>query len=209
MSELLKARVGRQLRGDGDDVVPWAGRQADIVTQPFGKYYQAALAGYIFGAMTPDGGVAPGTDLTSTTPPVSLYNPNGSGVNLVLLKARLAYVSGTLGAGEMVWVANTSLSAAATTGTDLTVVNHKLGQGAGVGKPFHTATIPAAGTITRVAFSLDASLASTAGVNLLQEDDVDGAIIIQPGATISLVADAAAGSTPRVAISLLWAEVPA
>lgn len=194
---------------DGNDHAVLVSVKRALVVMPYGKYYEATKRGILFHASTPDGGVAPGTDLTSTTPPVSLYNPNGSGVDLVIVKARLAYVSGTLGAGDMYWVANTNPAAAATTGTALTIVNGKLGSGAGQAKPLHTATIPAAGTLARVFGSLDASLATTAGMfHGVLEDDVDGALIASPGCTISLLADAATGSTPLVAISLTWIEVP-
>ena len=111
----MKARVGRQRAGDGADVLPWAGIQADLITQPFGKYYQAAIQGYLFHGITVDAGFIPGTDAVSTTQGLSLYNPNGSGVNLVILNCRLARVTGQPGLGELLWTVNTNPASAATT----------------------------------------------------------------------------------------------
>lgn len=179
-----------------------------LVVSPFGGLYDSSLFGRIFHGTTAATGVAPGTAI-GTTAAFSLYNPAGNDVDLVVLMARLGYVSGTLGAGFVAWVANTNPAAAAVTGTAITAVNAKLGGGlAAKGKPLTTATLPAAPTLTRVAFNLQASLASTAVAPWVAEDNVDGAIVISPGCTISLEATAAAGTSPLVVYSVTWAEVP-
>ena len=181
----------------------------DLMSGTYGKYYDAVKLGDVFSVTTPDEGVAPGTDQSSTTAGFSIFNPGASGKDVVILNARLAYVSGTLGAGEIYWMANTNPAAAVPTGTAQSPVNCYLGGGrASVARPLTTVTLPAAATRVRVFGALDASLATTAGIGeRVLEDQVDGAIIVSPGTTISIMADAAAGTTPLVAISVTYAEV--
>ena len=186
------------------------GRGGDLLVNILPPMYWATKAGRVYHASTPDGGVAPGTDITSTTAPVCLYNPIGSGVDLVVVNARVAYVSGTLGAGDIYWVANVNSAAAAVTGTALTVVRGYIeATGGAIGRPFHTATLPAAGTLMRVFGSIDATLASTVGMGTyVLEDNPEGTIVVPPGTSVSLLADAAAGATPLLAYSFTWIEVP-
>lgn len=206
----MKAKVGRQLAGDGADVLPWAGRQADLVTQPFGKYYQAAIQGYVFNGVTVDAGFIPGTDAVSTGQGLSLYNPNGSGINIVILNARVAYVTGTMGAGELLWTANTNPASAATTGTAGHITNAKISGGTGTKASFLSAsTVPEAPTLIRVYCSLTALLATSLPGLYTLVDEVDGAIIVPPGCRVGLAADAVGGASPVLAGSICWAEVPA
>lgn len=181
-------------------------RLAALATNISAKYYLDAKAGRIFHASTAVTGVAPGTAI-GTTAAFSLYNPVGSGVDLVILEASMGYVSGTLGAGVIDYVANIDPSAAATTGTAITKVNAYLGGTASAARAFTTATIPAP-TVVRPFASLTASLASTAVAPFQIIDIVDGQIIVSPGCTISLHGTAAAGSTPLVVFGMTWCEEP-
>lgn len=206
----MKARVGRQLRSDGDDVLPWAGRQAALVTQPFGKYYEAALQGYLFHGITVDAGFIPGTDAVSTTQGLSLYNPNGSGVNLVILTLRLSMVTGQPGLGELLWTVNTNPASNATTGTAGHITNAKISGGGATKASFLSAsTVPEAPTLLRVAMEFQANDFVEAVTNGVYVDEVDGSIIIPPGCRAGLASDAVSGSSPVLSASMLWAEVPA
>ena len=202
-----QVRVGVQRAPDGDLRVARAGRDLDtIVSNLHGRFYEQAKRGGVFTGQTAATGVAPGTAI-GTTAAFSLFNPAGSGVDLVVLKATMGYVSGTLGAGFISYVANIDPAAAATTGTAITPVNALLGGGKGLGKPFTTATIPAP-SVVRPFCSLGASLASTAVQPWQISDDVDGAIVVAPGCTISLHGTAAAGTSPLVVFGMTWEEVP-
>lgn len=173
-----------------------------------GDYYDAARRGGVFVAGTAASGVAPGTSI-GTTAAFSLYNPVGSGVNLVILRATLGYVSGTLGAGVIHYVANNNPGAAATTGTAITTVNCLMGGAVSQGRAFTTSTLPTTPTVMRPFVSLQASLASTAVSPWQVMEDVRGEFIITPGCTLSLEGTTAAGSTPLVVLGLTWEEVPA
>lgn len=202
--------------------VPGIGAVAAGATVPLavGKYnelmmgalvprrFEATQRSMVYSGCTAATGVAPGTTIAGTTMAFSLYNPLNSGYLLVPLRASIGYVSGTLGAGTVYWLANTNTAAAATTGTAITVSNARLGMAAdNIGKLFTTATVPANPTALRPAFILDASLASTVSRPVIATDDLDGEFIVDQGATLSLHATAAAGSTPLVVFGITWLEI--
>lgn len=164
-----------------------------------------AKAGRLYMGQTAVTGVAPGTAI-GTTAAFALYNPLSSGKNLIVHKASLAYVSGTLGIGQVDWVGHLTSSQAAFTGTAIPVVNGKVGAPAGVGKPFTTATVPASGTPFRPAFNLPPILATSVVVPWIILDEVAGAIVIEPGIGVSLQATAGAGTSPLVIYGCVWEE---
>lgn len=206
----LVGRVGPAVLGDGVDAPFRQGRLGEImasVLRP--KYAELMERGQIFLGGTAATGVAPGTAI-GTTSPFSLHNPYASGKLLVPLVATCGYVSGTLGAGLVHVVMNQgrttgSLSA----GTAITTKCARLGNGtAATGLLYTTATLPEAPTLLRPLFSLTALLASTAVAPYILKEEFEGELGVEPGATMSFEATAAAGSTPLVCYGLAWAEVP-
>jgi len=126
-----------------------------------------------------------------------------------VLRAAMAYLSGTLGAGPIVYAANVNPAAAAVTGTAIVPTNALLGsQLQAVGAPKTTATLPATPTILRPFASLGASLATTAVQPWQIVEDVDGEFEIGPGAALSLMGACAAGTSPLVLFGMTWEEVP-
>lgn len=176
------------------------------VYEAFPDFYALARAGQVFHAVTAASGVAPGTAI-GTTAAFTLYNPVGSGVNMVVLQGLMSYVSGTLGAGMVEWVANVNPAAAAVTGTAIVPVNALLGGAASNTRAFTTATLPASPTAIRPFCALQASLATTAVAPWQIVDNVLGAIIVTPGCAVSLEGTAAAGTSPLVVFAAAWAEV--
>lgn len=207
-------RIGRYTAAqvDGTDKKAVLGRFGDVLTQLYGQYYEVTKSKLLWHAQVTDAGVAPGTDSVSTTQAVSVYNPAGSGFDVVILVARLCYHSGTLGAGEMLWTKNTNPLGAAVSGTAMSVSNGYLGDVTPPGGVLflQAATVPAAPTLMRVMCSLDATLATTASIGAqVVLDEVGGAIIVPAGMSVNLAADAAAGSTPLVSISISALILPA
>lgn len=164
-----------------------------------------ALEGRLYMAHTAVTGVAPGTSV-GTTAAFAIYNPQNSGKNLIVHKASMSYVSGTLGIGQVDWVAHLTPSQAAFSGTAITIVNGKVGAPAGVAKPYTTATVPASGQVFRLAFNLPPMLATTVLTPWRIDDEVDGAIVIEPGIGVSLQATAGAGTSPLVLYGIVWEE---
>lgn len=180
-----------------------------MTTQPVADaqpaYAAAALEGSVFHAETAVTGVAPGTAI-GTTAPFALHNPVGSGVNLILLEASMAYVSGTLGAGQVNYVVNLDPTAAVPTGTAIVARNAKLGGAASAARPLTTATLPASPSLLKPFCSLGASLATTAVQPWQIKDRIDGSIVVPPGYTVSLEGTATAGTSPLVTFGMTWQE---
>jgi hypothetical protein len=165
-------------------------------------------SGKTFVASTAVAGVAPGTAL-STTPPMALYNPTLSTVRLAIQQVSIGYVSGTLGAGTILYAKHGAQAADPTTGAELTPVCTLVGKADdAVAKAFQGSTISGTPTILRAAFGLGASLASTAVNPWQAKDEVNGEFIILPGYVFVVQGLTAAGSTPLVLISVTWTELP-
>jgi hypothetical protein len=202
----IENAVGPQIAADGTFPKSRATRDASSGVQDTHGHFQEAVGrGNVYTAVTGVAGVAPGTVL-STTPPFTLSNPLGSGVNLVVLVAEFLFISGTIGAGTVYYgVNNAPGQAAPTGGTALTPINNIVGNtGAGKGKAAQGATIPANMTPFAPAFVF---LGTVAGSGVIK-DLVDGAIVIAPGNYLSLQGVMAAGSSPLAGFSVTWEEVP-
>ena len=171
-----------------------------------GMYAEPAARGQVFVACTAVAGVAPGTAL-STTPPMILWNPPGSGVNLVIMKTALGYVSGTLGAGTMVY-AQYPQTTTPTTGTVLAPVSTLLGSKAGYGQAFQGSTLAGTPTIVRSAYVIGAFLASSVVQPIESVDFVDGEIVVPPGNAFVMQEVGAAGTSPLTLLTVVWGEEP-
>ena len=202
--------VGPQTLADGNTGEGRIGRTGeDVVSELHGKFYEQAKRGNVYSGVTAVSGVAPGTAI-GTTAAFALYNPLNSGFDLVILRASMSYLSGTLGIGFVNWIMHTAAvqAGAAVTGTAISVVRANGQNGVGVGKPLTTATV-VAGVLTRLFGNLPPMLASSVLTPWRLDDDVDGALVVPPGAAVSLQATAAAGTSPLVIFDCLWEEVPA
>lgn len=207
---LIEGKVGPQVLTDGASPVLRAGRDGALVTQAGHAVYQeAVLRGRCFAASVGAAGVDHGAAL-GTTPPFTLYNPLASGVNLVVLTSMMGYISGTLGAGVVVYAVNTAPGAVPPTGgTELTPGNLLLGKPRGIGKAYTGATVPATATIFYAAFNLMPVLATSAVSPWRAQDHVDGMIVVGEGCCLSLQGIAgAAGTAPKVVLGMTWEEVP-
>jgi hypothetical protein len=205
---LLEGRIGEKSSAEGAQETIRLSRLTEVVlTQAHGKYYEAARLGKLFVACTAAAGVAPGTAL-STTPPLTLYNPSNSGKLLVPIKGAVGYVSGTLGAGTVVYGVNpTTSQAAPSSGTELTPQCTLIGAPRGIGKAFQGATLAAAPTLYRPLAILTALAAANDNGAFAVVDDLDGELALLPGACMSLQGIAAAGTSPLVLLALVWEEV--
>lgn len=170
---------------------------------------EQAQRGLIYAAAIPPGtGQAPGTAI-GTTACFTLANPSGSGINLVLLKLMVGYISGTLGAGVLALLAHNATIpiTAPSGGTAITPTNMNLGSSAtsGANCRFNN-TVPASGLMIRAIAGLGASLASTAVAPWQVLDNVDGEVVVAPGTAVSVQGIAAAGSSPLITVAAIWAE---
>jgi len=138
------------------------------------------------------------------TPPLALWNPTGSKHRIIVVDAELGFISGTIGAGTVVW-ASIAQPSAPTGGSDITaqIVPAIVGSSAvanfltpaGI-KAFQGSTIAGTPAIIKPAFVLEATPIKT------QKDEVEGALSLLPGQLLCLQGIAAAGSSPLVLLSV-------
>lgn len=205
----LVGRVGEQsLLADGSEVPPALGSAAQLLVSILSaKYRHAVEKGRVFSACVAKAGVAPGLDI-DTTATFSLWNPANSGRRLVLLRASIAYISGTLGAGAVLHCGQFT-GAAPSSGTAITPKNALIGSAAvSVAEARAGSTLAAAASLLRPFASLTALLASTAVAPYTLVDDLDGEFVVDEGAAYVIDSVTAAGSTPLIIAGALWEEVP-
>lgn len=207
----IKGLVGNKKDGvgDGASIVPRLGKTGELIaTEAHGHYYEGASRGVKFVVNTAVAGVAPGTAL-STTPPLTLWNPPASGLFVVINKLIVSYISGTLGAGQIL-LAQTAQITTPTGGTTLQPVSAMVGNliksrtGA-----FQGSTLTFAPTLVRstgIVLSAFNGSASQPQPPLL--DDLGGEIVIAPGMCVCLQGQAAAGTSPLVMLGFSFEEVP-
>lgn len=151
-------------------------------------------------------GIALSAAFATTYTGIVLYNPNGSGVNLVLEEIGLAEIiaqTSALAFGIMVGQSTTAFSGV----TALTPRSNNVGSGVNpVGLVASAATLPVAPTLQKILGSL--------GTGAVTVDDVQGSnfqlrggILLAPGAFAALYASAASVAASLIA-SVEWEEVP-
>jgi hypothetical protein len=201
------------------------GTGEQIVSDAHGRFYEAAVRGTLFSTGMTVTSISNVTFTTATvdataTPIVGVWNPLGSGKNLVILQARIQIVNTALqttGQGGFVWLTGTGESAIS---TGLTPLNRlTLTASGSIAKGFANTALTgkSASLSIREASGLaggpmnNTSFLQTAvgalSPNVVAIENIDGAIIVPPGGVLSLQCT----TTPiaiSAASSLLWEEVP-
>jgi hypothetical protein len=148
-------------------------------------------------------GQATSTGLSTTQTGFTLSNPAGSGKSLVILQANIACTTAPAAAATIVWAANVNpVAAAVTQTTPLTVRPAKLGNTAtGAGLAASAVTLPAAPVVVR---AIGGPVATGSVSAPYFRDDVNGALVVQPGCAVSINSLTTAISA---VISVVWKEV--
>jgi hypothetical protein len=206
---IIEGKVGPQPSADGVLGPARIGRTGElIVGSAHGDFYEAVARQGVFSICNAVAGVAPGTAL-STTPPIALWNPPGSGVNLALVKAVMSYISGTFGAGSVAFALVAQQATQPTGGTALTAQSNLIGSTkTPLGKGFTGSTLAATPTILRPFASFGPYLATTVLQERTCETINDGAIVIAPGGVLCMQGIATAGTTPLALFGMVWEEIP-
>lgn len=200
----LTASVGERFLSSGVQTSLRLGKNAELITgDAHGKYYESALNRRLFHSY---GAPATLTAVNTTYTGHLLWNPVGSGVNLVLSEVDLA-VSVT--SATMTGIALAS-AAQATTPTSTTVIERQgnmfLGGAAGAVLAYKAATLTAAGTAFKLLMHNTAAIATT-GVDRINIDLGDG-VIVPPGYWVALAALGAASASAAVGSTFTYAEIP-
>jgi len=178
-----------------------------IASELHGRYYEQAYRRNIFSAGN-QAAVATVALGTTTYTGLSLANPIGSTVNLVLLKGSYVNSVAVPSAGYLGIETGYNSSTNVTHTAAATVYNHFIGVGsAGAGLVDTSSTLPTA-PVHRMSVAGLGTLANTGyGVTQPNIIDFEGSIILPPGAYISWYTSAT--NTAAWFFTWMWEEVPA
>lgn len=210
---LLQNIVGQPSAGASNALLNGrAGQLGDsIVSELHGRYYETNYRGNLFAlsvstaaAVTAYAGGAAGT------PMIGLFNPTGSGKNLVILKASFANVATASAAGTVtfgLYFGATATITQATTTTPWSMSTQL--QSGSVATGFRNVALTSGSAASNVIALGSYYWASAAGAAVVSGGPVDleGSVIIPPGSYIALGGSAALTGATWIG-SLMWEEVP-
>jgi hypothetical protein len=179
------------------------------------KYYEQTMRGNAFVYSQAAAGVALAAPSVNSVP--MIWNPSGSGKNLVLLKVAVGYVSTTWVAGMLEYCVLTGAGSQIGTGAPVVSLTQVAGVNLLVGSGNASVMRFAPATVTLIAaptFLCTAGLSTVHGTATsdaspyLMQDLIDGAIIIPPGVAFFVTANAAVAGVASVAIYGLEIPIP-
>jgi hypothetical protein len=207
-----EGKVGPVTVGDGSPKELRLGRTAEMMTaDAHARYQEAVVRGNVYSLTVNAGAVTAFTGGAGGTPLISIYNPVGSGKNLVLLCASVtarvaASAAGTVGFN--IWGG----VSAANTGTLTSPTNmFTLQTGGSVAKgssnaaTTSTTAISGNGPLLNIGWYYWATAAAATTATVAY--DIAGLIVCAPGNLVALGGTAALTSATYDA-SLIWEEVP-
>jgi hypothetical protein len=202
----VEGKAGQAIVQDGGDSDIRLTRYAGAATcDSNARYWDAVTRGNVFVAEL-QAAATFGTALTATAVTLTLFNPAGSGKNLVLIEGSASLVTITA-AGQVVYAVNDTPGQAAPTVTTALAnfpKNALIGGGSSsVASVFTAATLPAAPRAYRVLFSV-AATAATGLSPVMLIDPIDGKLTLMPGMMVTLQGITIAGSG---LLGLMWEEV--
>ena len=216
----VQVLTGQQNNPDSSVIVQRGGKQGDgIVSELHGKYYEQAYRGNLFildsGAITLASTYTTASAAGTAKLICGIFNPTGSGKNVVVLGAMTCLISGT-STGEFVYNAQTfpagvSVTVTASGGTIRSSVINTIAVGsASVCTPQNAVVITRSDAATTALTQIGtcggtAAIAAGAGIYSVY-DDVAGKIIIPPG-TVFGISQIGAGTGAAYG-TLYWEEVP-
>jgi len=199
-----QTEVGRRRTNNGTNPNLRSSDFAELVVLDGGsKYKEMAIKGDSFiGANLGGTPVTTQAGLSATTPALTLYNPVGSGVYLVLNTVCVNITTSPAAATGLMLAYNATNATAPASTTDATITPMIIGESNySKGKCYRVATLAAAPVAFRFIGGTTGA-AAIGGVQII--DHVDGEVIIPPGVAVSLQASSA---TVLVA-SFSWEETP-
>lgn len=216
MSLKLAGLVGPVVTSDGTCPAVRQGRSGELViTQLHGSLYETAKRGNLFIVSTPAAGVTVPI-YTNAVQQFVIYNPISSGVDLVISRVWMGYVSGTNVAGHYCYAASVN-QGTPTTATQALVQSSKFGAnpststGAGNKGLYYSPATPTtalvAGNYLRaMGISQVVQAATATNQPWVIFDECEGGIIVPPLGIFVVAANVAAASVS--VISALVEEVP-
>lgn len=204
---LAQINVGVQKSTDGSTIVQRAGQQGDaIVSELHARYYEQTYRGNMYsGAVV---GATTSIGLATAYTGLCLSNPLASGVNVVVNKVGYSFVVAFL-AGSVVGLATGYHVSTAVVQTTPVTPRSQFFNNSGNGKALlaSAATLPVAPTVNQILASGLTGAITTAPFVPGGLVDMEGALILVPGAFLILYTSTASGAAGASA-SFSWEEVP-
>lgn len=212
-------RVGAGLLGKSTSGPLRGDLSSALVTQDaHARFQEALLAGNVYiGANLAGTAVTTQAGLSATTPALTLYNPLGSTINMVVWSFGGAIQASPAAAATVMLAMNLPYLAGVPTGpttvTNALVTNALLGLGVtgtttvstlaagNQGQCYRVCTLSAAPLAVRYCFGTTGA-SGIGGMSF--RDAIDGAIILQPGMALSVQTSSAAS----LVCDFVWEEVP-
>lgn len=203
----LQGTIGQASGTDGTSHGVTLGRNTGLrMLQSQSPFQDAVERGKVF-AVANQAGVTSQAGLSATTPVLTLANPSGSGVNLLLWYASAICTVSAATAGAVFVAVGTNTAAAAVTGTLTTAHrNLKLGSGGPSVVPLLAATLPAAPVAVSILGALLTGAITTIPHQNVLERWFNGSIIIAPGTNLSIQTGVASGAA-GLFCEYIWEEV--
>src|SRR3990167_7493306 len=182
----VQGKVGQQILSNGSESDLRMSKNGSLVVmQGGGKYNESVVAGSVYiGANLGGTPVTTQAGLSATTPALTLYNPVGSGVNLILMSVTVDITTSPAAAAGLMLAYNLASAAAPATTTLANVTNALIGTSKQpAGQCYRIATLATAPLACRFIGGTTGA-AAISGVQLV--DRVEGEIIIGPGVAVSI-----------------------
>ena len=204
---------------DGSTPAQLGGRQGDgIVSGLHGKYYTQSQRNNVFYAGTAVAGLAFTIFSNASFVGLLLWNPQGSGKNLSLIRCNVTPLSQAATAASgwgYAWINNAGSAVAtaapasvftAITATRGSAICGPFGQGASVARAGSGATFTTALLWGRAASFGTSTGAVTTQLSYTMSEDFDGMTIVPPGTIFAVTSSILSGITAHA--TLVWEEVP-
>lgn len=218
METMMRGKQGERPLGRGNESELRLGKLSELIVNDsgLGRFFEAAFSGRVFYtyqqaltiAATHNSPLAAAT----ATPIVGIANPPSSNRLAVVLSGFISHVSGTPAGGQAVWNAAKSSGVLSVNPTGSIVPGFIGGAGsimrcvnniALTGLDITTGNLTAVRPFGGAAFA--GALAANHDAGWL--DQVDGALIVPPGALLGVFAGTGAGTSWVVNAGMMWAEL--
>ena len=205
---LSQTTVGAQYASDGQTVTQRAGKQGDgIVSELHARYYEQTYRGNVYsGAIV---GATTSIGLATAYTGLCLSNPLGSNVNVVVNKVGYAFTVAFTAAAVVGLATGYHASTNVVHTTPVTPRSQFFNGATGAGKALldSAATLPVGPTVNQILASGLTGAITTAPFVPGGLIDLEGALILVPGAFAILYTSTASGVAGASA-SYAWEEVP-
>lgn len=199
-----QGKVGQQNLSDGVvSTVRLSKNGAAITANGHAKHEQMVVDGDVYiGANLGGTPVTTQAGLSATTPALTLYNPVGSGINLILISITIDITTSPAAAAGLMLAYNLASAAAPTATTLANVTNALIGTSKlPTAQCYRIATLAAAPLAFRFIGGTTGA-AAIGGFRIV--DNIEGEIVVGPGVAISIQSTSAAA----ILASFTWEEEP-